>query len=326
MKSKNNKFVPLKIVCFGGGTGLSTLLRGMRNLWWSMLSAIVVMFDSGGSSGNLRDKFGDLPPSDAVRCSIALSDTESFWRQAYLPRFKDNHSPGNLLLSSLVRVSDTFQEAIDKFCQHVDARGYIIPVALYNSDLCVDLDAGRVVSGEVEVDEAMRGGGIITRVFLDPPVDCNPRAVQAIEEADVICIGPGSFYTSLLPNLVVKGVQEAIMKSDAPIIFITNLITEGEGMTHLLGVEKMVVELEEYLGRPVAKVIVNDEFPADKIEQYERESKRPLDYSTFRKDKRCQLATLWEYELCPDGITRVRHDSHRLANLVSLVAHELVRR
>lgn len=314
----------LKIVCIGGGTGLSTLLRGLRNYWLD-ISAIVTMFDSGGSSGKLRDRFGVLPPGDPARCAIALSDNEKQWREALLVRFQDNHSAVNLMMSALERLSRDFQEAIDKFCHLVSAKGRVFPVTLDNSHLCADLkNSKKEVTNEVEVDKAMQADWVITNLYLNPPVGSNPLAIEAIKEADIICIGPGSLYTSLLSNIIVPGVRDALAGSDAPIFFILNLTTEGAGMDHLNKVEDVVLELENYLKHPITKIIVNQNFPEEKIAQYAEEGKQPFDFSGVINDSRFTIETLWEYEPCLNNVTSVRHDSMKLATIVYREAIKLL--
>src|SRR6266446_7664101 len=197
----------LNVGCFGGGTGLPSLLGGLKNNPWLHVHAVVTMFDSGGSSGQLRDELGVLPPGDILKCALALSRNTREARRVLLARLPmlehaklGGHTGGNLLLSMMQSYSGDFLNAIDGLRALLGCRGRVWPVTVESAQLCAEYVDGSITRGEVEVDAGQTSGRLVSRVWLEPAVSIHPIVAKAIGEFDAIIIGPGSFYTSLMPN------------------------------------------------------------------------------------------------------------------------------
>src|SRR5258708_3900653 len=227
----------LNIGCFGGGTGLPSLLGGLKHNPWLHLNAVVTMFDSGGSSGQLRDELGVLPPGDILKCALALSRNAREARRVLLARLPTldharlvGHTGGNLLLSMMQRYSGDFLDAIDGLRALLGCRGRVWPVSVQQASLCAEYGDGSITRGEVEVDAGQSSGGLVRRIWLEPPVAIHPTVAKAIAEFEAVIIGPGSFYTSLMPIFLVRGVAEALAQVKGPVILVANLLTEGRGM------------------------------------------------------------------------------------------------
>src|SRR5580704_7280428 len=223
--------------CFGGGTGLPSLLGGLKSNPWVNANAVVTMFDSGGSSGVLRDELGVLPPGDILKCALALSRNTREARRVLLARLPTleharlgGHTGGNLLLSMMQRYSGDFLEAIDALRALLGCRGRVWPVTVQQASVCAEYGDGSVTRGEVEVDAGQSSGRFVRRIWLEPAVSIHPTVAKAIGEFDAVIIGPGSFYTSLMPIFLVRGVAEALAQAEGPVILVANLLTEGRGM------------------------------------------------------------------------------------------------
>ena len=223
-----------KIVVVGGGTGSFTVLTGLKR-YPVDLTAVVAMTDSGGSSGVLRDEFGHLPPGDVRQCLIALSPDErptQTLRDLFSYRFDkgaglDGHSFGNLFLTALTEITGGADKAIAEAGRILGIVGQVLPVTLTNAQLCARLEDGSEIVGEANIDVRKAGAtSSIDYVYLTPKALAHPPAVQALEEAAAIVIGPGDLYTSLIPNLLVEGVPEAIERSRAKVVFVCNLMTK----------------------------------------------------------------------------------------------------
>src|SRR5438105_11146091 len=230
-----------RIVAIGGGTGLSSLLRGLKT-YTSNLSAIVTVADDGGSSGRLRDEYRVLPPGDFRQCLIALADAEPLMKQLFDHRFQegslDGHAFGNLFIMAMADVTGNFEQALRESGKVLAVKGTIVPSTLQDVTLVASINGGSVV-GESKIPKQ---NGPISHVFLKPDgVQVNPEAAQAILSAELIIVGPGSLYTSILPNLLVEGMVEAIKASPALKLYICNLAaqpgeTEGYGVGDYLRV------------------------------------------------------------------------------------------
>jgi uncharacterized cofD-like protein len=251
-----------KIVAIGGGTGLSTLLRGLKE-YTTNLTAIVTVADDGGSSGRLRRELGILPPGDVRNCIAALADAEPLVTNLFQYRFSDGsglagHSFGNLFIVAMSGVVGNFEEAIRQTSRVLAVRGQIIPSTLANVTLCAHTDDERTIQGESSISET-KAKGQIKEVFLlpeDPPA--HPEAVRAILDADMIILGPGSLYTSVLPNLLVKGIRRAFAASPALKLYVCNVATQP-GETDGFGVSDHVGAIEEHIGGHLIQwVVVND--------------------------------------------------------------------
>src|SRR6187455_3780080 len=193
----------LNVGCFGGGTGLPSLLGGLKNNPWLRVHAVVTMFDSGGSSGQLRDELGVLPPGDILKCALALARNAREARRvllARLPTFEHaklgGHTGGNLLLSMMQRYSGDFLDAIDGLRALLGCRGRVWPVSVQPASICAEYGDGSITRGEVEVDAGQSSGRFVQRAWLEPEVSIYPGVAAAIGEFDAVIIGPGSFYTS----------------------------------------------------------------------------------------------------------------------------------
>jgi uncharacterized cofD-like protein len=216
-----------KIVVIGGGTGLSALLRGLKEYTFN-LTAIVTVADDGGSSGMLRQEMGILPPGDVRNCLVALADRENIMDDLFSYRFESGnlkgHSLGNLLLAGLTDIFGDFQKGIEQVSKVFALRGNVYPSTLTQVVLVADKSNGQIIKGETAIRTSP---GKIKRVYLEP-ADCQPlpKALQAIEEADLIVLGPGSLYTSVMPNLLVKGLREKIRDVKVPCLYVCNVMTE----------------------------------------------------------------------------------------------------
>jgi len=249
-----------RIVAIGGGTGLSTLLKGLKEVT-ANLTAIVTVADDGGSSGRLRRDYGILPPGDFRQCLVALADAEPQMSQLLEHRFGGRsdlagHSFGNLFLAALAESTGSFERALEECSRVLAVRGRVLPATLTPVTLGAELADGRTVSGESAIGHA---GSPISRVFLEPssPV-ASPEALAAIGDADAIIVGPGSLYTSILPNLLVPEIARAVRESAARKIYVCNVATEpGETVGYAVG--DFVRILESYLGVGVVdRVLAND--------------------------------------------------------------------
>jgi uncharacterized cofD-like protein len=306
----------LNVGCFGGGTGLPSLLGGLKSNPWLRAHAVVTMFDSGGSSGVLRDELGVLPPGDILKCALALSRNAREARRvllARLPAFEHarlgGHTGGNLLLSMMQQYGGDFLNAIDGLRALLGCRGRVWPVSVEPASVCAEYSDGAQTRGEVEVDAGQSQGRPVRRIWLEPAVSIHPTVASAIAELDAVIIGPGSFYTSLMPIFLVRGVPEALRQVKGPVILIANLLTEGRGMLGFTAADA-VARLEAAMARPVDVVIANQEWPsAAVLERYAQEHKEPLAPGPL--PSRCEFVggAFWKGAIA-------RHDRLRLAYAV----------
>jgi len=304
----------LNIGCVGGGTGLPSLLGGLKRNPWLRVNAVVTMFDNGGSSGQLRDEFGVLPPGDVLKCALALARNEGEARRVLLSRLPTleqhdrlaGHTGGNLLLSMMERYSGDFLAAVDGLRGLLGCKGRVWPVSVEHAQLCAEYADGSRTRGEVEVDAGQWRGHQVKRVWLEPAVGIHSEVASAIRSFDAVVIGPGSFFTSLLPPLLVRGVREALAEVRGPIILIANLLTEGRGMSGFTAADA-ARWVASAIDRQVDVVITNDGLPApDVLMQYAAEHKHPLEPGTFDPDVESVRGRFW----CTDI---ARHDRRRLA-------------
>ena len=272
----------MKIVLLGGGTGTSVVINALKRFSEFELSVIVSMMDDGGSNAVVRDVFGMLPLSDLRKSIIAMSDADSdaILRQIFLYRFDkgdglEGHTLGNLIMMGLTEITGSEEKAIEELKNIFRIRGNIIPVTLNNTRLKAIYNDNSVINGEHYIDESNNDSGI-KQLKLTKNVKANPRAIEVIEEAEYIITGPGDLYTTIIPNLLVKGMKEAIKKSNAKIVYIGNLmIKKGEtcGKTQ----SQIVKELEKYLGKKIDYVLLNNgEINRETIEIYEKDHQHRL--------------------------------------------------
>ena len=320
------RFRELNVGCFGGGTGLPSLLGGLKRNPWLTVNAVVTMFDSGGSSGQLRDELGVLPPGDVLKCALALSPNENEARRVLLARLPmlhnqtrlSGHTGGNLLLSMMEQYSGDFLVAVDALRTLLGCEGRVWPVSVDSSSICAEYANGDVTRGEVEVDAGQLDGNQITRVWLEPAATIHAAVADAIASFDAVVIGPGSFYTSLMPPLLVKGVAEAIGRINGPVILIANLLTEGGGMRHFTAGEA-VRQVSKTIGRKVDVVMVNTGKPTDAVlGRYAAEHKAMLPVGDVPAGCEVIEADFWLRDIA-------RHDRWRLAYAVwSVLARKML--
>ena len=304
----------LSIGCVGGGTGLPSLLGGLKTNPWLRLNAVVTMFDSGGSSGQLRDELGVLPPGDVLKCALTLARHEGEARRVLLSRLPTlegdsrlgGHTGGNLLLSMMEQYSGDFLAAVDGLRALLGCKGRVWPISVQPASVCVEYGDGSRTRGEVEVDAGQTLGHQVRRIWLEPEAEIHPSVAAAIRRFDAVIIGPGSFFTSLMPPLLVRGVREALAEVRGPIILIANLLTEGRGMAGFTAADA-AGWVERAIGRPVDVVIANTGRPsAEGLLRYAGEHKEPLELGAVIDDTETVLGEFWCTEMA-------RHDRRRLA-------------
>jgi len=306
----------LKITALGGGTGLSSLLRGLKT-HTSNLTAVVTVADDGGSSGRLRKEMGVLPPGDIRNCLVALADQESLMGELFQYRFSDGeslegHSFGNLFLVAMTAVAGDFDQAIKKSSKILAIRGRVIPSTLSPVTLCAVTKSGEMIKGESAITHDRRS---IDRVYLEPG-DCRPpdEVIEAIADCNLVVLGPGSLFTSVLPNLRVRGMVEAINRSRASVVYVCNVMTqpgETDGFTasdHLKALLKSVPDLK------IDYCLVNNQMPPmELLEKYRREDQSAVEVDLENIEKMgikpIQTPLISTTDL-------VRHDSNLLAQSI----------
>lgn len=304
-----------KIVAIGGGTGIPTLLRGLKN-YTSNITAIVTVADDGGSSGRLRWELGILPPGDIRNCLVALAETETLMDEVLNYRFKqgeglEGHSLGNLVLAGLTQLSGSLNVAIRELSRVLAVRGKVLPSTLDNAQLCAEYKDGTVVQGESRIPDV---GKPIKRVFLNPKCTILPEAREAIKNADLIILGPGSLYTSVMPNLLVEGMVEALQESRAPLVYVCNIMTqagETDGYTASAHLKALISHMKCNL---IKYVVVNTSGIANDIrKKYEAEKSFPV-----KIDKK--VVEKFGVKMLEGRILNrsnlARHDSEALARLI----------
>jgi uncharacterized cofD-like protein len=309
-----------KIVVIGGGTGLSTMLRGLK-YYTSNITAIVTVGDDGGGSGDLREDLGILPPGDIRNCILALADTEPLMQDLLQYRFQDgklkNQSFGNLFLAAMAGISDNFEDAVQKMSSVLAVTGKVLPVTLEDMKLVATLENGNKVCGESQIpEEAIKQNSKIKNLAIEPE-DAQPlkEALQAINEADAIVMGPGSLYTSVISNLLVKEISLAVRKSDALKIHVCNIMTQPGETDNFTTTDHLKI-LKQYGGKDIVDCVISNsgEVPSGIKEKYLNDN--------------CILVTTDEKEVNDLGIDLVeenilkvengivKHDSERLAEVL----------
>jgi len=279
------------VVVIGGGTGTFMVLTALRD-YPIKLSSIVSMADNGGSTGRLRDQYGVLPPGDIRRSLVALSDASQTLRDLFNYRFSGGdlkeHNFGNIFLSALEKITGGFDKAVKEASRILNIRGSVIPVTLDNVNLCAELTNGIVIKGETNIDIPKHNPEIpIARAWLSPEAKINPEARKTILSADMIVIGPGDLYTSIVPNLLVRGVVAALKSSKAKKVYICNLMTKF-GETHGFKAHDFVSVVEKYLGKRVLDYAVfNSKKPSARvIRSYLEENSHFVDVSGLDAEKK----------------------------------------
>ena len=265
-----------KIVAIGGGHGLSTLLRGLKE-YMTNLTAIVTVADDGGSSGVLRRELGVLPPGDVRNCIAALADAEPLVTKLFQYRFEEGdglagHSFGNLFIVAMSGVTGNMEDAIRQTSRVLAVRGQIIPSTMEDVTLCARTSDARTIHGESRIGPAISNGASsrIREVYLAPANPAaHPEAVRAILEADLIVLGPGSLYTSVLPNLLVQGVKRSLIAAPAPKIYVCNVATQ-HGETDDFSVADHVAAIEDHVGKGVINYVLSNSNIVDVIPKAEQ--------------------------------------------------------
>lgn len=311
-----------KIVAIGGGTGLSTLLRGLK-FYSANITAIVTVADDGGSSGRLRREVGVQPPGDIRNCLAALADEEKLLTELFQYRFRAGdglvgHSFGNLFLTAMSEITGDLEQACAASSQVLAVRGQVLPATLTDVNLWAQLEDGRRIEGESRITEA--GGKIITIGCTPAQPPALPAAIAAIKEADYIIIGPGSLYTSVIPNLLVPEITEAIARMQIPIVYICNIMTqEGEtiGYTvsdHIRAIDRVVSAKRKPL---FDAVLVQKDSPSPQaLTRYARENSHPvfLDREAVRDlGRRIIQSNVMDED---EQTGYIRHNPHRLAQVL----------
>lgn len=317
-----------KIVVLGGGTGLFTALSGLRRHDVE-LTAVVTMADSGGSSGRLRDEFGYLPAGDVRRCLVALAADDGMGlilRQLFEYRFDRGqglvgHNFGNLLLTALTDLTGGMDRAIVEAAHLLRIQGQVLPVTLTPSELYAELAGGDIIEGEAAID-TRRDSTPIVRVYLDPPGQATDEARRAIQTADMVVIGPGDLYTSIIPNLLAQGLREAMASSSAVTVYVCNVMTK-HGETDSYAASDFLRVIESYLGEGVldaALLSYYESLPRAVLSRYQAEHAGPV---SIDLEKCYQYAPRLMVKPLASAGTLVRHDPERLADALILLLQEI---
>ncbi|MBC7541193.1 MAG: YvcK family protein [Candidatus Sericytochromatia bacterium] len=304
----------IRVVAIGGGHGLASALRGLK-VYCDSVTAIVTVADDGGSSGRLRRDLGVVPPGDIRNCLAALADEEELLTTLFEYRFADGelagHSFGNLFLTAMADIAGDFEEGVRAASKVLAVRGQVLPVSLDAITLVAHMADGQEIIGESAITAA---GGQIVQLRLEPDAPLPlPDALQAIMAADVILIGPGSLYTSILPNLLVPGITAAIRHSKAAKLFVCNVMTQPGETSHYTASDHLAA-LSRHLGSTlVDAILVNDHPPTVLRAQYEANGSVPVvidaDALAAMHVQVVLGGLLWEGD-------RVRHDSDKLARAI----------
>ena len=309
-----------KVVVIGGGTGLSTMLRGLK-LYTDNITAIVTVGDDGGGSGKLRADLGMLPPGDIRNCILALADTEPIMEDLLKYRFTEGtlkgQNFGNLFLAAMAGISENFEDAVQKMSSVLAVTGKVLPVTLDDMKLIAELENGNIIEGESIIpSEALKQNSRIKTLKINPE-KAKPLvdALMAIEDADAIIMGPGSLYTSIIPNLLVEDIVESIGRSNAIKIYVSNVMTQP-GETDDFTVSDHIKTLMKYSGKDSVQYVIanNGTIPKDIEERYKNEGSKlvQLDYEEIDK----LGVEVIETDLVKITKGYVKHDSKHLAQIL----------
>jgi uncharacterized cofD-like protein len=311
----------MKVVVIGGGTGSFTVLRGLKDKVDSV-AAVVSMFDSGGSAGLLRDEFGILPPGDVRRCLIALADEDDMLRKLFMFRFDEHsslqgHSFGNLFLTALTELTGSEAEAIKQASRILRIKGQVLPVSFDLCHVCAELENGQVIKGETNIDIPKHDANLrIAKVWLEPSAKANPEAINAIMHADLAVIGPGDIYSSIIPNLLAKGIPEALKKSKARKVYVCNVMTK-HGETTSFKASDFLNEVIKYGGSPDSIICNIAQGSPVLLKKYANQNQFPVIIDKDRiENTGVKLVT-------GDVISSaeiIRHDSEKLAEILIRLA------
>jgi uncharacterized cofD-like protein len=320
----------LKIAVIGGGTGSFTLLSALKE-HTSQIAALVNMADDGGSTGVLRDELGALPPGDVRQCLVALSDSPSV-RDLFNYRFEEGslkgHAFGNLFLTALEKMTGDFGKGVEMASEVLNVSGVVEPITLTNVTLAMKDRTGTTIKGEYHIAD-MDFDGLKPDLWLEPEATPNPRALRAIETADIVIIAPGSLYGSLAPALIVPGIGDALAKTSAFCVYVCNLVTKP-GQTDGYEVNDFADEIERFAGRPfLDAVLFNTEKPSDELlEKYAKAGEKSVSYDQATLHDARYVAAgakllsnlIWHNANKSDPIaasrTLIRHDPAAVSNAI----------
>lgn len=319
----NERYVGPRIVVIGGGTGLSVILRGIKRIT-DNLTAIVTVADDGGGSGILREDLGMLPPGDIRSCILAMADEEGLMQELLQYRFTEGRlegqSFGNLFIAALNGVCGNFEDAVAKTNEILRVRGQVLPVTGKDVRLCAVLENGHTVCGESKIQpEVQEQRSPIARVFLTPEKPAaNQRALEAIRKADLIMMGPGSLFTSIIPNFLVDGIAEAIREAMGRKVLICNMMTQP-GETDHYTVWDHAAKVSGYLGEHIIEYIIANNMVIDceTLKPYNEDgAEQIVPQEEDRRKLRESGITLIENNFVEVKKGYIRHDADRIASVV----------
>jgi len=312
----------IRVVTIGGGTGSFNLLSGLKHYDLD-LTSIVTTFDSGGSTGVLRDEFGTLPAGDVRRALLALAPEQEnqFLRELFQVRFDapdsslHNHSFGNLFLLAAERVTKSNVEGIKEVSKLLSIKGKVLPVSLDDAHLCVRFEDGTEIEGEANIDVPLHDGAMkIVRAWLAPAAKLYEESAQALIDADYIIFGPGDLYTSVVANALPEGFREALAQSSAKIIFITNIMSKW-GETHGMGAHVHAETLLSYIGRDRFDIVFANDGVLDEgvLERYKKEHKEMVNLAPEMLKKYAKEVVVGNFMSKADV---ARHNSEKIAEAI----------
>lgn len=317
----NHYGVP-RIVCIGGGTGLSVILRGLKKLPVD-ITAIVTVADDGGSSGRLRNDLQMPPPGDIRNVLVALADTEPLLESVFQYRFENGgglagHTLGNLMIAAMKEITGDFTQAVKEMSRVLAVRGRVLPASEQDVVLLAEMTDGTIVKGESQIPKT---GKRIRRVFLNPP-EPKPleEAIRAIEEADGIVMGPGSLYTSILPNLLVKDMSELIRASHACKIYVCNVMTQPGETDHFTASDHIKAIYDHVGERLIEVAIINNEVPPLSIQQQYASRQQRMVIPDIEKIHKLGCRVVADNLLLYQSV--LRHDADRISRHILRLIRE----
>ncbi|GKX30430.1 putative gluconeogenesis factor [Vallitalea longa] len=319
----------INIVAMGGGTGLSTMLRGLKK-YTENLTAVVTVSDNGGSSGILRRELDMLPPGDIRNCILALAETEPIMEKVFQYRFTEGslsgQNFGNLFLAALNGIFGSFEKAIEKTSEVLAVKGRVLPVTTENVELCALFDDSLIVEGESQIVQRCKNDRkSIKDVWLNPR---NPKpyekVIESIYEADILVLGPGSLFTSIIPNLLVDDMAKAIIKSKPTVIYVSNIMTQP-GETDNYNLVDHINVIEKYLGKGIIDYIIvnNQKIPSKILKLYIEDGAVPVKYEKNILSNRGIRVLEAPLLKILSGTTLIRHNSDKLAEVIITILKKL---
>ncbi|MEI7498174.1 MAG: uridine diphosphate-N-acetylglucosamine-binding protein YvcK [Candidatus Falkowbacteria bacterium] len=316
----------IKIVTIGGGSGQYVLLSALRDLGHDITS-VVSMTDSGGSTGRLRDELGVLPPGDILKCIVALSAKREYAREVFQTRFDESddrklagHNAGNLFLSFLSDYVGNFPVGVQALSKLLAVQGRVFPVTIDRATLVAELEDGTRLFGESAIDIPRGDRAKIKEVFLVPHhknghengVEVYPPVIEAILAADFVVLGPGDLFSSIMPNLKVPGVREALVATRAKLVYIVNIMTKY-GETHRFDLSDFISEIETAIGRPLDIVIANSALPSQSmLDKYKKENAEPV---LFKAGYEVNEKKIILRDVIDESGDILRHNEKKLADI-----------